>query len=199
MDRSSNRTGSGCLVASAVFVHLCSLNFSECHPQVILPELESPVRVTTLWGGRVGTFSFLTRPLPPAPSAAQPFPLTSPPCEPSHTQAAAGHIPLPRALTFPVAPDMFLPLHTVPLPLALENSFLTQQHALFLAPVCAQAGFLSRNAHSHFIWRDVAYPSVSTHVTSSGMPSSTCRWSWWAPPGDPRTTCTGQGPDVEQA
>ncbi|XP_028349015.1 long-chain-fatty-acid--CoA ligase 6 isoform X4 [Physeter macrocephalus] len=43
-------------------------------------------------------------------------------------------------------------------------------------PVCP-GWFLSQNAHRHFIWRDLACPSVSTHVTSSGKPSSTCKWS----------------------
>lgn len=39
LDKSSSRTGSGCLVASAVLVLLCFVNFSVCHPQVILPGL----------------------------------------------------------------------------------------------------------------------------------------------------------------
>ena len=56
MGRSSSRAGSGRLAASAVFAHLCSLSFSVCHPQVILPELESPVWATALWEGPCGDF-----------------------------------------------------------------------------------------------------------------------------------------------
>lgn len=134
--------------------------------------------------GHVGVFNFLKAIWPPGLPPAQSFPL------PSHrpeqvTPGFPGHC---------MGSPWCLPIsHTSGLSL---REPLSHPSAPFVscASACAQAGSSPQNTHPHFIWRNLACPSIST-VTSSGKPSSTCSQTWWAPSGDPRlcAQCQGKG------
>lgn len=146
----------------------------------------------------MGVFSFLTGSLASCPpsSLTLPTPLTTLMSILIHRPEQVTSL-LPRALHG--LPPGVWGTHTHSAP-AVESCSPVPQHALDSCTSACAGYVLSQNALCHFIWRDLACPSMSTCVTSSGRLFSACKQSWWALPSDSKTLCSvpRQGPEAEQ-